>query len=80
MKLKHPLTGRLIERFNSLERIAHWSTAISFVILALSGLTILFGKFVLLPVIGYTLFAWLSARCRRTCTTSSARSSSSACC
>jgi len=54
-------TGRLIERFNSLERIAHWSTAISFVILALSGLTILFGKFVLLPVIGYTLFAWLTA-------------------
>jgi formate dehydrogenase subunit gamma len=61
MKLKHAPTGRLIERFNSLERIAHWSTAISFVILALSGLTILFGKFVLLPVIGYTLFAWLSA-------------------
>jgi formate dehydrogenase subunit gamma len=61
MKLKHPATGRLIERFSSLERIAHWSTAISFVILALSGLTILFGKFVLLPVIGYTLFAWLSA-------------------
>ena len=61
MKLKHAPTGRLIERFNNLERIAHWSTPISFVILALSGLTILFGKFVLLPVIGYTLFAWLSA-------------------
>jgi formate dehydrogenase subunit gamma len=61
IKLKHAPTGRLIERFNSLERIAHWSTAISFVILALTGLTILFGKFVLLPVIGYTLFAWLSA-------------------
>jgi formate dehydrogenase subunit gamma len=61
MKLKHAPTGRLVERFNSLERISHWSTAISFVIMALSGLTILFGKFVLLPVIGYTLFAWLSA-------------------
>jgi formate dehydrogenase subunit gamma len=61
LKLKEAPTGRLIERFNSLERIAHWSAAISFVILALSGLTILFGKFVLLPVIGYTLFAWLSA-------------------
>ena len=61
MKLKHAPTGRLIERFSSLERVVHWSAAISFVILALSGLTILFGKFVLLPVIGYTLFAWLSA-------------------
>jgi formate dehydrogenase subunit gamma len=61
LKLKDKLSGRLIERFNSLERIAHWCAAISFVILAVSGLIILFGKFVLLPVIGYTLFAWLSA-------------------
>jgi formate dehydrogenase subunit gamma len=61
LKLKEKPTGRLIERFNTLERIAHWCTAISFVVLALSGLTILFGKFVLLPVIGYTLFAWLTA-------------------
>ena len=29
-KLKEPLTGRLVERFNSLERIAHWCAAISF--------------------------------------------------
>jgi formate dehydrogenase subunit gamma len=61
LKLKEKPTGRLIERFNGLERIAHWCVAISFVILAVSGLIILFGKFVLLPVIGYTLFAWLSA-------------------
>lgn len=61
LKLKDKPTGRLIERFNGLERIAHWWVAISFVVLALSGLTILFGKFVLLPVLGYTLFAWLTA-------------------
>jgi formate dehydrogenase subunit gamma len=34
---------------------------ISFVVLGITGLIILFGKFVLLPVIGYTLFSWLSA-------------------
>jgi len=61
LKLREAPTGRLVERFNSLERIAHWCAAISFVILALSGLTILFGKFVLLPVLGYTLFGWLTA-------------------
>jgi formate dehydrogenase subunit gamma len=61
MKLTEPLTGRLIERFSSLERIAHWCVAISFVLMALTGLTILFGKYVLLPVIGYTLFGWLTA-------------------
>jgi formate dehydrogenase subunit gamma len=38
--------------------------AISFSVLALTGLTILFGKHVLLPVIGYTLFAWLTQLCK----------------
>jgi len=60
LKLHEKPTGRLIERFGSLERITHWCVAISFVILAVSGLVLLFGKHVLLPVIGYTLFAWLS--------------------
>jgi formate dehydrogenase subunit gamma len=54
-------TGRVIERFSLVERWAHWSTAISFVVMASTGLIILFGKHVLLPVIGYTLFAWLTA-------------------
>jgi len=41
--------------------VVHWSTAISFCILGLSGLIMLFGKHVLLPIIGYTLFAWLTS-------------------
>jgi len=55
-----PDTGRQIERFTYFERAAHWSVAISFVVLAVSGLVIAFGKFVLLPIIGGTLFGWLS--------------------
>ena len=58
--LHSPPTGKMIERFSSFERIAHWSMAISFCILALSGLTMLFGKHVLLPLIGHTLFSWLA--------------------
>jgi formate dehydrogenase subunit gamma len=54
-------TGRMIERFTLAERWAHWVMGISFVVLGITGLIILFGKFVLLPVIGYTLFSWLSA-------------------
>ena len=53
-------TGRLIERFSDWERIVHWTTAISFVILAVSGIIILFGKYVILPMFGYTLFSWLA--------------------
>lgn len=58
--LHSPPTGKMIERFSSFERIAHWSMAISFCILAVSGLTMLFGKHVLLPLIGHTLFSWLA--------------------
>ena len=54
-------TGRMMERFSLLERWSHWTTAISFCVLAVSGLIILFGKHILLPVIGYTLFAWLTS-------------------
>ena len=49
-----------IERFTPFERAAHWTNAIAFVILAVSGLVMAFGKYFLLPVIGSTLFGWLS--------------------
>ena len=53
-------TGRQIERFTPFERAAHWSNAIAFVTLAISGLVMAFGKFILQPVIGDTLFGWLT--------------------
>ena len=55
-----PDTGRVIERFTYFERAAHWSNAIAFSVLAISGLVMAFGKFVLLPVIGGALFGWLT--------------------
>ena len=53
-------TGRQIERFTPFERAAHWSNAIAFVTLAISGLVMAFGKYILQPVIGDTLFGWLT--------------------
>ena len=55
-----PDTGRVIERFTPFERAAHWANAIAFVVLAVSGIVMAFGKFFLLPVIGATLFGWLT--------------------
>jgi formate dehydrogenase subunit gamma len=52
--------GRRIERFTPFERAAHWTNAIAFVVLAVSGLIMAFGKFFLLPVIGGMLFGWLT--------------------
>ena len=55
-----PNTGRVIQRFTYFERAAHWSNAIAFCVLAISGLVMAFGKFLLLPLIGGALFGWLT--------------------
>ena len=55
-----PNTGRKIERFTYFERAAHWANAIAFCVLAISGIVIAFGKFFMLPVMGGTLFGWLT--------------------
>ncbi len=51
---------RRIERFTPFERAAHWSNAFAFIALAVSGIVMAFGKFFLLPIMGATLFGWLS--------------------
>src|SRR5437879_8977176 len=61
VKLQDRPSGRLIRRFSTLEQVVHWSAAISFCVLGISGLIMLFGKYLLLPVIGYPLLAWLTA-------------------
>ena len=53
-------TGRVIERFTHFERAAHWSNAIAFCALAISGIFMAFGKFFLLPIMGTALFGWLT--------------------
>ncbi len=53
-------TGRKIERFTPFERSAHWANAIAFCALAISGIVIAYGKYFLLPILGDTLFGWLS--------------------
>jgi formate dehydrogenase subunit gamma len=64
IKLSGSKTGKLIQRFNTVERAAHWSMAISFCVLAVSGIVMLFGKYVLLPVFGYSLFSTVAAVCK----------------
>jgi formate dehydrogenase subunit gamma len=60
IKLHAAPTGRLIERFNAVERASHWTMAISFVVLALSGIVMLWGKYIILPWLGYGGFSWLT--------------------
>jgi formate dehydrogenase subunit gamma len=55
-----PDTGRRLQRFTGWERHVHWATAISFIILAVTGLVILFGKKILLPLVGHDIFAFIA--------------------
>jgi formate dehydrogenase subunit gamma len=53
-------SGTSIERFNEIERFAHWLSAVSFILLALTGLNLLYGRHVILPAIGPDAFTALS--------------------
>jgi formate dehydrogenase subunit gamma len=57
VKLESGYSGRRIVRFNAFERAVHWMTATCFIILAITGLNITFGKPLLLPLIGEGAFA-----------------------
>ena len=51
-------SGTTVERFNLIERVAHWITATSFIVLALTGLNMLYGRHVLLPVLQGAMPDW----------------------
>lgn len=57
VKLESGRSGRTIMRFNAFERFVHWMTATCFIILAISGLNITFGRPLLLPLIGFEAFS-----------------------
>ena len=57
VRLESGRSGRVLVRFSAFERFVHWMTATCFIILALSGLNITFGKPLLLPLIGPEAFA-----------------------
>jgi formate dehydrogenase subunit gamma len=57
VRLEGGRSGRTIVRFTAFERFVHWTTATCFVILAISGLNITFGRPLLLPLIGPDAFS-----------------------
>ncbi len=57
VRLDSGRSGRTIVRFTLFERFVHWMTAICFIILAISGLNITFGRPLLLPLVGFEAFS-----------------------
>lgn len=56
-RVEAPASGRMVERWGGGERLVHWYVAILFIILAITGLSLLFGRAVLIPVLGLPGFA-----------------------
>ena len=50
-------TGRTVTRWSAFERVMHWYVAISFIVLAITGLSLIFGRTVLIPLLGKEGFA-----------------------
>ncbi len=51
-KVARPLSGQTVPRWGLFERILHWYTASLFIVLAITGLSLLFGRAVLIPILG----------------------------
>jgi formate dehydrogenase subunit gamma len=60
IRVEHGFSGRKILRFATFERFTHWLTASCFIVLALSGLNISFGRILVLPLFGPEAFAIMS--------------------
>ncbi len=52
-----PLSGRKVKRWAGWERAMHWFVAVTFIILAITGLSLMFGRAVLIPLLGHEGFA-----------------------
>jgi formate dehydrogenase subunit gamma len=63
MRLHEPETGRRIRRFSAWERAVHWTLAGSFLLLALTGLILFFGKYYLAMLLTYPIYSWLARFC-----------------
>ena len=57
IKVDHGMAGSTITRFKDMERVGHWLLAVSFIILAITGLNIAYGKYFMPAIIGKEAFA-----------------------
>ncbi|MEN3794221.1 formate dehydrogenase subunit gamma [Fulvimarina sp. MAC3] len=56
VRIESGKSNRTIERFSLIERTAHWLMALSFIVLAISGLNISYGRDLIMPIIGKEAF------------------------
>jgi len=53
-------TGRTVTRFKAIERFGHWLMGGAFIVLAITGLAVLFGRLVIIPLLGHEAFSTIA--------------------
>jgi formate dehydrogenase subunit gamma len=61
IKIDAGRSGKAVPRFSYNQRVAHWTVAILFVTLGITGVIMLYGRFIIKPIFGQTLFGYLGA-------------------
>ena len=65
MKLKNGRSGIKVPRFSPFQRMVHWSVAILFVLLGVTGIILTFGRSGLIPIIGNEAFSYIAIIAKR---------------
>ena len=55
--MTHPRTGQTVERWTVKDRWLHWITTGLFIVLSITGLSLLYGRAVLIPIFGHDGFS-----------------------
>jgi len=61
IRIEGGASGNLVRRYTSYERIVHWTLAIVFLLLALTGVILLLGRPLLIPLLGKEVFGLLAS-------------------
>lgn len=61
IKMAGGRSGQTLLRFGLAQRVVHWTMAALFVVMALSGLILLFGRVAIVPFAGHTAFSVLAS-------------------
>jgi len=64
IKIEGGRSGVLVPRFSVNQRVVHWLAATVFIVLGLTGLVLLYGRYVLVPLLGPQGFGITAAACK----------------
>jgi len=66
VRLEGGRAGVKVPRWELYQRVIHWFVAVTFILLAVTGLILLYGRAILIPVFGLDFFAAAASACKTT--------------